>query len=92
MRSDENWDSMYSTVMQFMCRNKRRPSRHRIEDVKMLNWVKFNKRCFRNGTLPPHRKERFEQLLEVAQAVQRVNQYSFCNPDSALLTPPDTIN
>ena len=40
MIQDERWKTRYEEVMEFMELNHRNPSKHRIEEHDMLNWVK----------------------------------------------------
>ena len=77
MTSDERWEQNFVQLMQFMETNHRRPSKHRVEEHQMLNWLKFNKRCYANDSLPHHRRERFEQFWAMAGEVQRINQYAY---------------
>ena len=39
MTQDERWNKRYQDVMDFMEKNHRNPSRHRLEEHDMLNWV-----------------------------------------------------
>lgn len=45
----------------------------------MLHWLKFNKRLFAAGKLPTNRVERFRNLLNKADELRRINQYSYFN-------------
>ena len=40
MTQDERWNLRYQEVMDFIETNHRNPSKHRIEEHDMLNWVK----------------------------------------------------
>ena len=40
MTQDERWNLRYQEVMDFIETNHRNPSKHRIEEYNMLNWVK----------------------------------------------------
>lgn len=42
MTQDERWMIKYNEVVEFIETNQRNPSRHRIEEHDMLNWVKAN--------------------------------------------------
>ena len=39
MTQDERWNKRYQDVMDFMEKNHRNPSRHRLEEHDMLNWL-----------------------------------------------------
>ena len=44
MTQDEKWIARYNEVMTFIETNKRNPSRHRIDEHDMLNWLKADGR------------------------------------------------
>lgn len=55
--------------------NHRNPSRHRLEEHDMLNWVKANGKKMNVGELKLERVEKFKELLEMGEKYKRVNQY-----------------
>jgi hypothetical protein len=61
--------------MDFMEENHRNPSRHRLEEHDMLNWVKSNRKKMNAGELLEPRLSRFKKLLELAEEYKRKNQY-----------------
>lgn len=65
----------YNEVKNFIETNKRNPSKHRIEEHDMLNWLKVNRKHVNAGTLKPDRIERFVELLEMTEQYRRKNQY-----------------
>lgn len=75
MTQDERWLVKYNEVMDFMETNHRNPSRHRIEEHDMLNWLKATRKKMNAGELKPERVEKFKELLEVGERYKRVNQY-----------------
>ena len=44
MSQDERWLAKYEEVKGFIETNHRNPSKHRIEEHDMLNWVKANRK------------------------------------------------
>lgn len=44
MTQDEKWNKRYQDVMEFLAKNHRNPSRHRLEEHDMLNWVRRQKK------------------------------------------------
>lgn len=44
MTQDERWQARYNEVKTFIEEGHRNPSRHRIEDHDMLNWLKVNRK------------------------------------------------
>ena len=47
MRQEEKWESKWQEVVTFIKTNHRNPSRHRIEEHDMLNWVKHNRKRYK---------------------------------------------
>ena len=75
MTQDERWQKRYDEVVGFIETNKRNPSRHRIEEHDMLNWLKANRKAMNAGKMKPERVEVFERLLALVEQYRRVNQY-----------------
>ena len=75
MTQDERWLSKYNNVMDFMETNHRNPSKHRLEEHQMLNFIKHNRKLLNAGKMKESRVEMFEKLLELGEKYKRVNQY-----------------
>ena len=75
MTQEERWLQRYQEVMDFMEKNHRNPSRHRLEEHDMLNWLKSNKKKMNAGELKEPRLGKFKELLGVAEGYKRKNQY-----------------
>ena len=75
MTQEERWNIRYEEVMRFLQENHRKPSRHRIEEHDMLNWVKTNRKVLNAGKLKADRVEAFKRLLEMMALCKRKNQY-----------------
>ena len=75
MTQEERWNIRYNEVVMFMETNHRNPSRHRIEEHDMLNWLKANRKVMNAGTMKPERVEMFRKLLELMEQYRRKNQY-----------------
>ena len=75
MTQEERWNIKYEEVKSFIETNKRNPSRHRIEEHDMLNWLKANRKVMNAGKMKPERVEVFERLLALVEQYRRVNQY-----------------
>ena len=75
MTQDEKWMLKYNEVMDFINTNHRNPSKHRIEEHNMLNWLKANRKLLNVGALKPERVERFKILLDAIELYKRKNQY-----------------
>lgn len=75
MTQDELWQSKWKEVMSFIETNKRNPSKHRIEEHLMLNFIKHNRKLLNAGTMKPERQEPFIRLLALSAKYRRKNQY-----------------
>jgi hypothetical protein len=75
MTQDERWMKRYEEVVRFIESNKRNPSKHRIEEHDMLNWVKANRKVLNAGKLKEERVEAFKRLMALCEQYKRVNQY-----------------
>ena len=75
MTQDERWNIRYEEVMAFIKGYHRNPSRHRLEEHDMLNWLKANRKAMNAGTLKVERMEKFRKLLELTEQNKRKNQY-----------------
>lgn len=75
MTQDERWLAKYNEVMDFMEKNHQNPSRHRIEEHDMLNWLKATRKKMNAGELKEERLVKFKELLEIAEQYKRKNQY-----------------
>lgn len=75
MTQDERWNKRYDEVMEFLAENHRNPSRHRLEEHDMLNWVKQQRKLKNKGKLKVERAEMLEKLMELAERYRRKNQY-----------------
>ena len=75
MTQDERWRIRYQEVKEFIELYHRNPSKHRIEEHDMLNWVKANRKVKNAGKMKTDRVERFDRLLELMEKCKRKNQY-----------------
>jgi hypothetical protein len=58
MTQEERWLVKYNEVKNFIETNKRNPSKHRIEEHDMLNWLKANRKAMNAGKMKPERIEK----------------------------------
>ena len=75
MTQDEKWLAKYNEVKDFIVTNHRNPSKHRIEEHLMLNFVKHNRKLMNAGKMKEERVEKFNQLLAIIEEYKRKNQY-----------------
>ena len=75
MTQEERWIAKYQEVIGFIDTNQRNPSKHRIEEHDMLNWLKANRKALNAGKMKPERVEKFRKLLEMTELYRRKNQY-----------------
>ena len=65
----------YKEVVEFIESNHRNPSKHRIEEHDMLNWVKANRKALNAGKMKPERVEAFGRLMALMEEYKRKNQH-----------------
>ena len=75
MTQDETWQTRYKEVIGFIETNHRNPSKYRVEEHDMLNWLKANRKALNAGTMKPERVEKFRELLALTEQHRRKNQY-----------------
>lgn len=75
MTQDERWMLKYNEVIEFIKTNHRNPSRHRIEEHDMLNWLKSTRKKLNAEDLKLERVEAFNKLLALMEQHKRKNQY-----------------
>lgn len=75
MTQEEKWQQRYKEVVDFIEANHRNPSKHRVEEHDMLNWLKANRKRMNAGLLKAERVEPFQQLLGLIEKYKRLNQY-----------------
>ena len=75
MTQDEKWLAKYNEVKTFIEENHRNPSKHRIEEHLMLNFVKHNRKLMNAGKMKEERVEKFKELLALIEENKRKNQY-----------------
>ena len=75
MKQNERWLARYNEMKTFIETNKRNPSKHRMEEHDILNWLKANRKLMNAGKMKPERMKMFEDLLALIEQYKRVNQY-----------------
>ena len=75
MTQEEKWLARYEEVVTFIETNHRNPSKHRIEEHDMRNWLKANRKRMNAGELKEERVEKFKDLLELGERYKHKNQY-----------------
>ena len=75
MTQDDKWMARYDEVMKFIERERRNPSKYRIEEHDMLNWVKANRKVKNAGKMKVERVALFEKLQGLMEDNKRVNQF-----------------
>lgn len=74
---NEQWERMYAMITDYVVTNKRRPSKHRTEDKKMHNWLKYNKKVLNAGKMKEERVDKFDRLLALIKKYRRLNNDTY---------------
>jgi hypothetical protein len=75
MTQEERWAAKYNEVKAFIEREHRNPSKYRIEEHDMLNWVKANRKLMNAGGLKEPRLSKFKEMMDLMGQYKRKNQY-----------------
>lgn len=75
MTQDEKWQTRYNEVKTFIETNHRNPSKHRLEEHDMLNWLKANRKRMNAMEMKEERLSLFKELMELGEKYRRVNQW-----------------
>ena len=75
MTQEKRWMVRYEEVMAFIESNHRNPSKHRIEEHDMLNWVKQQRKLLNAGKLKAERVEALIKLMDLWKENKRFNQW-----------------
>ena len=75
MDQETRWLTRYNEVKTFIEENHRNPSKHRLEEHDMLNWLKANRKAMNKGEMKPERVEMFNLLLALVEENKRKNQW-----------------
>lgn len=75
MTQEEKWRKNNKEVAVYMDTYHRNPSKHRVEDQLMLNWMKHQRKLMNKGELKLERVAAFKRLLAKIDKLKRVNQW-----------------
>lgn len=74
-RREQDWVKNCMSIIQFIKDNGRNPSKHRLEEHPMFNWIKYNRKMLRRDKLSERRRDLFLQLMDLRSKNIHVNQY-----------------
>ena len=77
VKQDDLWNQKWQAYKDFMVKNKRRPSKHRAEDLVLFDWFKHSKKLLKRGLMKTERITKFKQLLSEAEKLPRFNQFNY---------------
>ena len=77
VKQDDLWNQKWQAYKDFMVKNKRRPSKHRAEDLVLFDWFKHSKKLLKRGLMKAERITKFKQLLSEAENLPRINQFNY---------------
>ena len=77
VKQDDLWNQKWQAYKDFMVKNKRRPSKHRAEDLVLFDWFKHSKKLLKRGLMKAERIAKFKLLLSEAENLPRFNQFNY---------------
>ena len=75
MTQEERWMTRYNEVKEFIECEHRNPSKYRLEEHDMLNWLKANRKVMNASALKEPRFSKFKELLGLTEQYKHINQY-----------------
>ena len=75
MDQETRWLTRYNEVKKFIEREHQNPSKNRLEEHDMPNWLKANRKKVNAGDLKEPRLSKFKNLLTLVEENKRKNQY-----------------
>ena len=90
VKQDDLWNQKWQAYMDYMAKNKRRPSKHRAEDLVLFDWFKHSKKLLKRGLMKVDRIEKFKQLLSKANNLPHKNNYRYS--DVGMYVKPNRIH
>ena len=75
MDQETRWLTRYNEVKEFIEREHRNPSKYRLEEHDMLNWLKATRKRMNANGLKPERVEAFNKLMVLIEQYKRKNQW-----------------
>lgn len=74
---DDLWNRKWKAYKDYLAKYGHRPSKYKPEDMVLYDWFKHSRKLYKCGLMKPDRVEKFQQLIDEAERVQRINQYSY---------------
>ena len=90
VKQDDLWNQKWQAYKDFMVKNKRRPSKHRAEDLVLFDWFKHSKKLLKRGLMKADRIEKFKQLFSEADKLPHKNNYRYS--DVGMYVKPNRIH
>ena len=75
MDQETRWMLRYNEVKTFIETNHRNPSKHRLEERNLVNYLRHTRKQMNHGLLKPERIEAFNKLLALSEKYRHVNQW-----------------
>lgn len=61
--TEEHWLKSWNAYMAYLKKNKHRPSKYHQEDMKLVNWLKYNRKMRNKGLLSEERSKKLNEAL-----------------------------
>ena len=69
----KHWDECFNFIM----KHRRLPSKYRLEERDMVNWLKYNRKRMNGNKMQSAYAERYDKLLQLCEKYRRINQHAY---------------
>lgn len=75
-KSEIKWIENYKQLLDYVMVNGQLPDKRKVENRRLLNWWKYNRKLMKAGTLDKQRVQLLEQLGNMRIVYQVTSSYS----------------
>lgn len=69
-KREENWLNGYEALKNYIIEHKQLPDKKKVENRGLLNWLKYNKKCMKQGTLDDEKVRMLTELSNMRNIKQ----------------------
>lgn len=65
IKKDERWHENYKQLYSYVVEHHQFPDKKKVENRRLLNWWKYNKKCIKEGKLDDDRVKMLDELSQM---------------------------